>query len=281
MNFDLHQLRAFVTVVETGSFSAAANRLNQTQSAVSQLILNLEQALGQKLIDRSTRPVKSMPAGAECYKFSIKILSQCQQMLSWLRRSDSKRLATLKIGLVDSVVATVGIQLLKCLQPRVERVTQITGTPPELLSALQNGSLDLAVALTYDEIPDGITSYPLLTERFFSVMPSQWPMQTIEQLCQDHSMIAYAQGMPTGKLTQRWLEQHQLRPTIQFELTRSDHVLYLVAAGHGWALTAPMFLANDLSLMPSLNCCPIPALRLPVRLLSFVELESLKTLFPL
>lgn len=129
MNFDLHQLRAFVTVVETGSFSAAANRLNQTQSAVSQLILNLEQALGQKLIDRSTRPVKSTPAGAECYKFSIKILSQCQQMLSWLRRSDSKRLATLKIGLVDSVVATVGIQLLKCLQPRVERVTQITGTP--------------------------------------------------------------------------------------------------------------------------------------------------------
>lgn len=80
LTFDLHQLRAFITVIDSGSFSAAARQLNQTQSAISQLILQLEKALNCQLIDRRTRPVKATRPGQECYKFSLKILAESKHM---------------------------------------------------------------------------------------------------------------------------------------------------------------------------------------------------------
>tara|TARA_R110002096_G_scaffold434832_5_gene658291 strand:+ start:102133 stop:102606 length:474 start_codon:yes stop_codon:yes gene_type:complete len=54
-NLTLDQLRLFISVVEEGSFSAAGRHLDRVQSAVSQGISNLEQALGVKLFDRTAR----------------------------------------------------------------------------------------------------------------------------------------------------------------------------------------------------------------------------------
>src|SRR5688572_1432476 len=59
---DPHLLRTFVCVAELGSFSAAAQRLGYTQSAVSQHIAVLESDLGTALLQR--RPVAPTPAGA-------------------------------------------------------------------------------------------------------------------------------------------------------------------------------------------------------------------------
>ena len=59
----LDQLRAFVTVVEEGSFSAAARKLRRVQSAISTSMANLEDQLGVKLWDRSTKIAKLTPRG--------------------------------------------------------------------------------------------------------------------------------------------------------------------------------------------------------------------------
>lgn len=60
----LDQLRVFVAVVETGSFSAAARRLNRVQSGVSQAVQTLEETLGVALFDRSARAPVATEAGA-------------------------------------------------------------------------------------------------------------------------------------------------------------------------------------------------------------------------
>jgi DNA-binding transcriptional LysR family regulator len=61
----LDQLRAFITAVHEGSFSAAARRLHRAQSAVSELVSNLEAQLGVVLFDRSDRYPKLTPAGVQ------------------------------------------------------------------------------------------------------------------------------------------------------------------------------------------------------------------------
>ncbi|PHI30645.1 LysR family transcriptional regulator [Budvicia aquatica] len=252
--FDLHQLRAFITVIDAGSFSAAARQLNQTQSAISQLILQLEKSLNCQLIDRRTRPVRATLLGHECYKFSIKILAECKQMQNWLHVIESGKLPLLRLGLVDSVVAVAGLQILKYLQPKVDKIHQITGTAPELLTALQAGKLDIIITMINGDVPDSLSLYPLITEKFFAVTPNDWPEQTIEQLCKHHNYIAYSHQTPTGTQTQNWLKWRNLRPNIQFELARADHILSMIASGHGWTLATPMFLANDFSLLSKLNC---------------------------
>jgi DNA-binding transcriptional LysR family regulator len=67
MNFTLRQLRAFLALARTGSFTLAAESLYITQSALSGLIKELEQALGTKLVDRSTRRVYLTDTGERLY----------------------------------------------------------------------------------------------------------------------------------------------------------------------------------------------------------------------
>jgi DNA-binding transcriptional LysR family regulator len=59
----LDQLRAFIAAVDEGSFSAGARRLHRAQSAVSELVSNLEAQIGVMLFDRSERYPKLTPAG--------------------------------------------------------------------------------------------------------------------------------------------------------------------------------------------------------------------------
>lgn len=170
----------------------------------------------------------------------------------------SGKVPQLRLGLVDSVVAIAGLQILKYLQPKVDKISQITGTAPELLSALQSGKLDIIITMIKSDIPDSLSLYPLITEKYFVVTPVNWPEQSIEQLCKQYNYISYAQWTPTGAQTQDWLRWRNFKPNIQFELARADHILLMIAEGHGWTLATPMFLANDHSLLSSLNCYPIP-----------------------
>jgi DNA-binding transcriptional LysR family regulator len=61
----LDQLRAFIAAVEEGSFSAGARRLHRAQSAISELVSNLEAQLGVVLFDRTERYPKLTPAGIQ------------------------------------------------------------------------------------------------------------------------------------------------------------------------------------------------------------------------
>lgn len=84
---DPHLLRTFVTVAECGSFSAAAERLGYTQSAVSQHISTLENDLGTPLLRR--RPVSPTPAGDRLLEHAAPILLRLDAARADVRRAVS------------------------------------------------------------------------------------------------------------------------------------------------------------------------------------------------
>ena len=67
MNPTLRQMRAFVALAKTGNFTLAAQAMHVTQSALSGLIKELEQTLGAKVVDRSTRRALLTDIGKELY----------------------------------------------------------------------------------------------------------------------------------------------------------------------------------------------------------------------
>lgn len=71
---NLYKLEIFATVVQTGSFSAAAERLLMTQPAVSQHIQDLEASLGARLFQRGRRGVTLTPAGETLHSYTQEIL---------------------------------------------------------------------------------------------------------------------------------------------------------------------------------------------------------------
>lgn len=73
--FDPRLLQAFVEIADAGSFTAAAHRLNSTQSTLSQQISRLENAVRFSLFDRSARPVTLTPAGERLIGYARRILA--------------------------------------------------------------------------------------------------------------------------------------------------------------------------------------------------------------
>ena len=70
----LEQLRIFVKVIEAGSFTSAADRLNTPRSHVSRVIAQLEAELGVLLLERTTRARSITEAGREVYERALGIL---------------------------------------------------------------------------------------------------------------------------------------------------------------------------------------------------------------
>ena len=95
MNITLRQLRAFVALTQTGSFTDAAARLHVTQSALSGLIKELEQTLGVQVVNRSTRKVELAEVGREFYPLAARLLQDLDGALVTI--ADMK---ALKRGLV-------------------------------------------------------------------------------------------------------------------------------------------------------------------------------------
>ena len=109
----LRQLRAFRAVYQLRKLSAAAEQLSITQSAVSVLIRQLEEGLGTRLFDRTTRSLRPTPAAAEAIAVAERILRDVDSLGAGLRD-----LAALRRGRVSlAVTPTLGEILL----PRVVR----------------------------------------------------------------------------------------------------------------------------------------------------------------
>ena len=73
------ELEVFVRVIETGGFSAAARSLEMTPSAVSKLVARLEQRLGTRLLQRSTRQLQLTPEGCAFYERGLRVLADLEE----------------------------------------------------------------------------------------------------------------------------------------------------------------------------------------------------------
>ncbi len=92
-------LQAFVAVVETGSFTAAADRLDAAKSAVSRRVAGLEQRLGVQLIRRTTRRLDITDSGRSFYEHSARILADLDEAEAAVRQQHGRLHGVLRIAL--------------------------------------------------------------------------------------------------------------------------------------------------------------------------------------
>lgn len=133
---DFYKLQIFSVVVQEGSFSAAAERLYITQSAVSQHIKDLEASLGRKLFQRGWRGVKLTPHGEVLSRFTDEIFALVSKAENALTDIESLSVGRVSIG------ATPGIGIY--LAP--EWVQRFRARYPQLSVALHTGVTDQIVA---------------------------------------------------------------------------------------------------------------------------------------
>ncbi|MEV0199204.1 LysR substrate-binding domain-containing protein [Nonomuraea sp. NPDC050691] len=166
---DTATLRLFDEVARNGSFTAAAELLGYTQSAVSRRIAALERAAGGPLFERLARGVRLTPAGLALHRHAVAVLDRLERAGEELTAIHGGSGGTLRVGAfatanVDLVPGT--LRHFARVRPRVEpRV--IEGLTSRLVERLQAGSLDIAVISDYPTgLPAGFTPRACAPEDF-------------------------------------------------------------------------------------------------------------------
>ncbi len=94
----LDAMRAFTKVVASGSYAEAARRLGLTRSAVSKAVMEIEHALGVRLLDRTTRRVTPTEAGLAYYERCVAIVSQVEETEIQISRLHDEPRGVLKVN---------------------------------------------------------------------------------------------------------------------------------------------------------------------------------------
>src|SRR5580704_11681443 len=174
---EFRHLRYFLTVAETLHFSKAAQTLGMAQPPLSQQIKRLEQLVGHRLFDRTTRGVKLTLAGQLLAERARSTIEKVQDDIAQVRRLGRGEEGTLTVGFSGSVMFTelpAAIGSYRRRYPKVELRLRELATSAQI-AALLNGTLDLAFLRDGDPT-EGIRITTLLKEKYVAVLPEGHPL---------------------------------------------------------------------------------------------------------
>ncbi|MEM9515954.1 MAG: LysR family transcriptional regulator [Actinomycetota bacterium] len=172
---DPRHLSALVAVAETGTFGRAAAQLGYSQSAVSQQIAALEQALGASVFDRpgGPRPVELTPMGAIVLAQARRVLAVLADAAAEIARFEGGETGPLSVGTFQSASTAIlpgVVAAMREAAPGVQIELQESDDDADLFAALDDGTLD--VSFVVGELPATVSSTALLSDPFVLVAPA-------------------------------------------------------------------------------------------------------------
>lgn len=151
---DEGQLRAFLKIGDFHSITKAADELGIAQPSLSQQLLRLEDELGAKLFDRTSRGVSMTSAGHAFKAHAESILLSTRQAREEVRRSVRGPIGEVSIGLPVSIGELIGPEIFRtmhCDLPGVKLRLRL-GFASDLVTLLEDGSLNAALTYYSDEL---------------------------------------------------------------------------------------------------------------------------------
>ena len=165
MQVERHELRCFHAVIEAGGFSRAAERLDLSQSAVSQTIANLEHRLGTSLLRRGNPP-QPTEAGIRLLRFAETTLNEERETLADISQIKSGALSTLSLALSPAANSRIGVALLKefCERNPLTRLKVVVAPSREIVHGVGEGRWELGFGPFHHNMPAHFTLHPCFSE---------------------------------------------------------------------------------------------------------------------
>jgi DNA-binding transcriptional LysR family regulator len=249
---DVRRMRVLREVAVRGSFSAAAEALSFTQSAVSQQIAALEREAGTVLVQRNARGVRLTEAGEALVRHAEVILARLGEAEAELEAIAGLRGGRLRLAAFESAASTLmplAIAAFRAEHPGVE-LSMILAEPDESEPLLKSGELDLALgfdARLRSDV-DGITRSHLISDPMFLVLPADHPLARKRNLrladLADDAWIAGTRDCECNRLINRACGVAGFEPRIAFETDDYTAMQGFVAAGVGVSLIAELGLTS-------------------------------------
>lgn len=236
---ELRQLSYLVSVIEAGSFSGAARRLEVGVSALSQQISRLENELAVRLLQRTSQGIQPTAAGMAFFAQAQLALRHADEAV---RAASQARLAgQVSVGMAPSTASVLGVPFIDAMRERyasvrLHVVESLSGNLAQLLAARR---LDLAILFEQGQ-PDSWSAIPVLEEQLFVIgAPSllapcsgdDIDLASLAAL----PLIVPSSGHGLRSLVERLFASHHLSLTPQLEI--DGLALLMAAVRHGAGVT--------------------------------------------
>ncbi|MCW3038927.1 MAG: LysR family transcriptional regulator [Solirubrobacterales bacterium] len=253
---DVRRMRVLREVAQRGSFSAAAEALAYTQSAVSQQIAALEREAGTKLVERNARGVRLTDAGAVLVRHADAILARLADAEAELEAIAGLRGGRLRLAAFPSAGASVmprAIALFRERHPAVDLTLQ-PAEPEDGIALLRSGEIDIALTIstTYEEtcqFGPGIEEHHLLDDPMYVILPETHALAhrrslRLGDLAEEQWMLGSAGSCPDASIFLRACRTAGFEPRIAFASNDYPSIQGFVAAGMGLAFVPDLALIN-------------------------------------
>lgn len=252
--FELYQLRYFLAVVETGSFTKASQRVGVSQPTLSAGIQKLEAALEAQLFDRAKRRVFLTSEGTRFLEHAKTIMAEAQRALAGLKAVPKKQV--LSVGVLTTISAWEVQRLIgDFMRTHPKTIVELyEGTERELNSRLERESLD--VALTVLRAENRTRARELYDEGYSLALSTRHPLAQraaiqVGELADD-SMIVRTRCEMLGE-TSRFFTHHHVRPRLVYRTEQDERALALVGAGLGITVMPDHYRAESVARVPLLG----------------------------
>lgn len=232
MDLDTRHLRAFVAVVDEGTFTDAAIALKTSQASVSRSVQRLEAAVGDRLLSRSSRHVDTTPTGERVVVHARRILATLTQLETIATPSSEDLL----VGYAWAALGehTVAVQREWDEKQRGDLVFVQTNTPT---AGLLEGRCEISVVRRVVADPR-LESALLGTERRYAVLAADHPLaDRVTVRLSDFAALTVAVDVETGTTSEElW---HSAGRPAGFRMTRGvDEWLTLIASGRAVGISS-------------------------------------------
>jgi DNA-binding transcriptional LysR family regulator len=240
-SLNLDQLRALVDVVELGSFSAAARRLNLTQPAVSLQIRELESRMATRLVDRLGKRAYATAAGRELIGHARGIFEAESRAVAALRRHKDGRIGRVHVGAGPAALAYLLLPVLQELRrehPTLE-LAVTTGNTAEITERMARNAIDLGfTGLPVDQAVFEATV--IRSMRMVAIFPAAGagglPDVVTPADVARYPLVATQQRSNHAQLARNWMRAAGLDARPAMEIDNIGVIKRVVAVGFGAAI---------------------------------------------
>ncbi|MGE0531169.1 MAG: LysR family transcriptional regulator [Hyphomonadaceae bacterium] len=246
---DRYLLRYFLAVAELGSFSKAAQRVSVTQPTLSVGIAKLEQEVGARLFERTTRRVSLTPAGSKFLQHARRITQEYEAALREV--SNTPQLKRVRAGILSTIPARdlERVVAAHAKNSGGEALEILDSTERDIANRLSDGRLDVAITI----LRPGLESFAqeeLRNEPYVLFVSANHKLSGAEEIeggeLAGETMIVRRQceGLPE---ISRYFTNRDVRPSFSLRTLSDDRAMSMVAAGLGVTVAPASFEAPGLA----------------------------------
>lgn len=231
---EIRQLKAFLAIAETKTFTAGARRVNITQAAISMQIRQLEEEVGLPLFTRTPRRVILTEAGEHLLQRARRILREHDSALAEIAEVAGAEHGRLRVGTASGTFAMNQLPLILDRVregfPRAD-IRVVSGTSERLVDLLMHGEIDTAfVSLPVENL--NITTESLFSDELVAIGHPKHPLAKEKFLSAatlaGEDLILGERGGNTRRMIDEFFNSANVRPNIVMELSRQEAVNRMV-----------------------------------------------------